>query len=61
MPTEMTLEQFCGTLAAHLLMSSHPNLPHSALAPETAEATADSIHRFALGEEVTRPTPLEPT
>ena len=53
----VTLEQFCRALAAHLLMSSHPNLLHSALAPETAEKTAQFIYRFALGEEVTRPAP----
>lgn len=59
-PDQMTLEQFCRALAAHLLMSAHPNLLQSALAPETAERTAEFIHRFARGETVTRPAPLDP-
>jgi hypothetical protein len=46
----ITMEQFCRALAAHLLLASHPNLLHSVMAPETAEQTADFIHRFACGE-----------
>ena len=53
----ITLEQFCRALAAHLLMASHPSLLHSVMAPETAEQTADWIHRFALGEGLSRPSP----
>lgn len=53
----ITLEQFCRALAAHLLMASHPGLLHSVMAPETAKQTADWIHRFALGEELSRPQP----
>lgn len=59
MEPPITLEQFCRALAAHLLMSSHPGLLHSVMAPETAERTADFIHQFALGEKVCRPVPPE--
>jgi len=52
----MTLEQFCRVLAAHLLLGSHPELLHSVMAPETAERTAEIIHRFALGEQMARST-----
>ena len=51
----ITLVQFCRALAAQVLLSSHPDLLHSVMAPETAERTAQFIHRFALGESVTRP------
>lgn len=53
----ITLKQFSRALAAYLLMSAHPSLLHSVMAPETAERTADWIHRFALGEAVGRPEP----
>ncbi len=58
-PTQpgITLEQFCRALAAHLLLAAHPDLLHSIMAPETAERTAEFIHRFALGEELERPVP----
>ena len=51
----ITLAQFCRALAAHLLLASHPDVLHSVMAPETAEHTADLIHRFALGEQIGRP------
>ena len=50
----MTLEQFCRALAAHLLLGQRPEVLHGFMGPETAEATADFIHRFALGEPVMR-------
>jgi hypothetical protein len=52
----ITLEQLCRALAAHVLMVAHPHMLHEALAPETAERTAEFIHRFALGEPLERPT-----
>lgn len=55
----ITLEQFCRALAAHLLMASHPDLLHSTMAPETAEQAAQFILRFARGETLERPQPLE--
>jgi len=55
----VTLEQFCRALAAHLLLAAHPDLLHSVMAPETAERTAEFIHRFALGEELERPNPTQ--
>jgi hypothetical protein len=33
---EITLEQFCRALAAHLLLGSHPGLLQSVMAPDTA-------------------------
>lgn len=50
-----TLEQLCRALAAHCLLSAHPNMLHEFLAPETAENTAQFILRFALGEPLNRP------
>ncbi len=50
----MTLEQFCRAFAAHLLLGQRPEALQGFMGPETAEATADFIHRFALGEPVTR-------
>jgi hypothetical protein len=52
---EITLEQFCRALAAHLLLGAHPHLLQEFMAPETAEKTADFIYKFALGESVNRP------
>jgi len=52
---QMTLEQFCRALAAHLLLGSRPELLHSVMAPETAEQTAQFIYCFALGDQVPRP------
>jgi hypothetical protein len=54
-----TLEQLCRALAAHCLLSSHPGLLHEFLAPETAESTAQFILRFALGEDLERPSPKD--
>jgi hypothetical protein len=53
-----TLEQLCRALAAHVLLSTHPDHLHTFLAPEIAERTADFIHRFAMGELVSRPLPI---
>jgi hypothetical protein len=53
-----TLEQLCRALAAHCLLSSHPDALKVFLAPETAESTAQFIQRFALGEAVNRPQPM---
>ena len=50
-----TLDQLCRALAAHVLLSAHPDLLHSVMAPETAEQTAQFIYRFALGEPLERP------
>ena len=50
-----TLEQLCRALAAHCLLTAHPNLLHDFLAPETAERTAQFIQRFAQGEPLERP------
>jgi len=52
-----TLEQLCRALAAHALLSGHPELLQTFMAPETAETTAEIIHRFALGEPMARPRP----
>jgi hypothetical protein len=52
-----TLEQLCRALAAHCLLSAHPDALKGFLAPETAENTAQFILRFALGDNVERPKP----
>ena len=52
-----TLEQFCRALAAHALIVAHPEKLHEFLAPELAESTASFIHRFAMGETITRKEP----
>jgi hypothetical protein len=54
-PAHFTLEQLCRALAAHCLLSAHPDRLHEFLAPEIAEQTAQFIHRFALGEPLERP------
>lgn len=50
-----TLEQLCRALAAHCLLSAHPDRLHEFFAPETAEQTAQFIYRFAIGEGLSRP------
>lgn len=50
-----TLQQLCRALAAHALLSTHPDLLQTFLAPETAEITAEIIYRFAMGEQMARP------
>ncbi len=39
-----------------MLMCAHPHLLQEVLAPETAESAADFIYRFAMGEQLERPT-----
>lgn len=53
----LSLERLCRALAAHCLLTAHPNLLHQFLAPETAEQTAQFILRFANGEPLQRPLP----
>lgn len=42
------LEQFFPTLAAHALMTAHPDVLHGALAPEIAEQIVSFIYGFVL-------------
>jgi hypothetical protein len=51
----VSLEQLCRALAAHVLMTAHADVLHSAMPPEVAEQTAQFIYRFALGEPLERP------
>lgn len=57
MPPEISLEQLCRALAAHVMFSSYSEELHGPLAPERAEAVAKLIHGFALGEAMPRPAP----
>jgi hypothetical protein len=55
-PAAFTLEQLCRALAAHCLLTAHPERLHEFTAPEVAEQTAQFIFRFAQGEPLERPT-----
>ena len=55
----ITLEQWCRALAAHAVVTAHPDKLHEFTAPETIEWAARFIHRMALGEAFERPPPRE--
>ena len=40
---DITLEQLCRALAAHVLMSAHPHLLHDFMAPETAQLRGECL------------------
>jgi len=54
---EVTLEQLSRALAAHALLVAQPDAVRGFLAPEIGEAYASFVHRFALGEAISRPNP----
>jgi len=53
---ELTLERFCRALAAHAMIVGHPGELRKFTAPEVTQTVADIITRFALGEDIGRPT-----